>query len=144
MSRRTLRTRHEPGENPTTPPRHDPSNAEPLASPCRSGLVLRSPVNKWRKFRFAFLSLFFTSAFFCVLFIQFIGNKFGQYARIIFACFVHLFAVDSAHSHTHAHTPSQCMEFIKCAVVSRFRVLPNGRHISERCHLAPHKDDKSS
>lgn len=96
----------EPATNPARTqqrPRHDPSNAEPLASPCRSGLVLRSPVNKWRKFRFAFLSLFFTSAFFCVLFIKFIGNKFGQYARIIFACFVHLFAVDSAHSHTHAH-----------------------------------------
>lgn len=107
MSRRTLRTRHEPGENPTTP-RLDPSNAEPLASPCRSGFVLRSPVNKWREFRFAFLSLFFYSplrvAFFRVLFIKFIGNKFGQYARIIFACFVHLFAVDSAHSHTHTPT----------------------------------------
>lgn len=62
--------------------------------------------------------------------------------------YIYLLLIAHTHTrtptHTHPDTVSVRAEFIKCAVVSRFRVLPNGRHISETCHLAPHKDDKSS
>lgn len=98
---------NKPTIRPTDQPTNQPSPvpwAESHSSPCISGIlpVLRYFSGK-QAARNSFCCCFCFVFFFCVLLIKFIENKFGQYARIILACFVHLFGVDS-NTHPHTHT----------------------------------------